>query len=208
MKEIIGRFVGIAAFACAIAAVPCYASDWPEGVPAPEATIDQLMQSYAAGNMAAAQEKYTTPTGRRVIEWLVNQYWFDERLAPFATKKATPVILDHKREGDRFEVVCLFKNDDGGATVSAIFFLQDGVMKFHDLFLVRLKGDKHDIFLSSVVDSPGWAHANFGPENPGNAPGSAAPGFGSAIRESGAVVRDIIATIMSVRTLWLMLPAL
>jgi hypothetical protein len=54
-------------FACALAAAPCYASDWPEGTPAPEDTVKLIMDSYKAGDMTNVYAYYTTNTGRRVL---------------------------------------------------------------------------------------------------------------------------------------------
>ena len=50
--------------------------------------------------------------------------------------------------------------------IAAIFFLQGGVMKFHDLFLFEMKGDRFDMFLSYVLDWPMVASIEFGVKNP------------------------------------------
>jgi hypothetical protein len=198
MKKIIGRSARIAAAVCAAAAglvvilgctegsaappvppapatvvqappAPSYTSCWPEGTPAPEDTIRRLMQSYGAGDLAAAREKYTTEVGRRVLGWLITQLWFDE--------KSAPIVTERKWKGDRFEIVCLFKSKDGTERVAAIFFLQDGVMKFHDLFLFEMKGDRFDMFLSYVLDSPLLAKAEFALKNKGKLLSSAIHGL-------------------------------
>jgi hypothetical protein len=236
MKKIIARSARIAASVCAVASLavilgyterssaqqvsptttpavkappaPSYASYWPAGTPTPEDTIRRLMQAYAAGEMTAAQAKYTTATGRQVIEWLVTQKWFAEKLATVVTKESTLVVLDRRWGGNRFEVVCLFNGKDGGTTVSAIFFLQDGAMKFHDLFLSRLRGDRHDIFLSSVMNDPGWVRANFGGTKPGEPPGAPARGIGGAIQDAGHLVKDTSTLVWAIRNLLKLLPLL
>jgi hypothetical protein len=128
-------------------------------IPKPEDTVKQLMESYRAGDMTATRTKYTTAVGRRVLDWLIAQPWFDE--------KSSPIVIERKQEGDRFEIVCLFKGKDGAEKVAAVFFLQDGVMKFHDLFLFEMKGDRFDMSLSYVLGSPWLANAEFAWKNPG-----------------------------------------
>jgi hypothetical protein len=149
--------------------------------------------------MAATRAKYTTQTGQQVIEWLVTQPWFADQSTPIVAKKSMPtgteqpppiVVLERRwQRGNRCEIACLVKSKDGGMTVTAIFFFQDGVMKFHDLFLRRLRGDRHDIFLSYVMDDPGWARANFdGYKDRSVAPGAPGQTIGGTIQGAAGTV--------------------
>jgi hypothetical protein len=182
--------------------VPTYASYRPNGTPAPEDTIKLLVQSYAAGDVTATRVKYTTPSGRRIFDWLIAQPWFVQKSAPIVVKKSTPtvierpalVVLERKHEGDRFEIIWQFNGKDGTERVAAIFFFQDGVMKFHDLFLFEVNGDKFDMFLSYVLDSPWLAQADFAWKNPGKSLGAALQAAGEVIRFAGELAQ--VATVI------------
>jgi hypothetical protein len=138
----------------------------PADPPSPEDTVRRFIQSYKARDMVVVREKYTTPIGRQMLDWMIAQRWFDDKLAP-------PIITERKSKGDRFEIVCVFKDKDGAAEkVAVIFFLQNGVMKFHDLFLFEMKGDRFNMFLSYIINSPVLAQIEFNWKNPGKFLGS------------------------------------
>ena len=81
------------------------------------------MKAYKAHDVTTANEKYTTAVGLKFLGWLVVQPWFSE--------KSSLTVTERKHEGNRFGVVAVIKNKDGMEKVSAIFFLEGGVMKFH-----------------------------------------------------------------------------
>jgi hypothetical protein len=124
-----------------------------------EDTIRLILLAYDSGDLARVKECHTTRIGWQVLEWLAKQSWFG--------KKPSPIILEKKSSGNRFELVCLFKEPDGPEKVSLILFLEDGAMKFHDVFLFDLKGDVYDMFLSHFVLHPIQANIEFGLKNPG-----------------------------------------
>jgi hypothetical protein len=119
-----------------------------------EDTIRLILLAYDSGDLARVKQHHTTRIGWQVLEWLATQSWFG--------KKSFPIILEKKSSGNRFELVCLFKEPDGTEKVSLILFLEDGAMKFHDVFLFDLKGDVYEMFLSEFVIHPIWARIKYG----------------------------------------------
>ena len=63
------------------------------------------MAAYRGGDVSDILDTKTTKVGRRVLGWLVEQKWFDER--------PDPLVTERKSQGDRQELVVVYKFADG-----------------------------------------------------------------------------------------------
>jgi hypothetical protein len=76
------------------------------------------------------------------------------------------------------------------------------MMKFHDLFLVDMKGDRFDIFLSYFVNSPTLANLQFMVTHPGKTLGSVIGGVvevaktGVEVAKTGVEVAKTVADVV------------
>jgi hypothetical protein len=145
----------VIAIICAsvFAASPAIAGDpWPEGRD-PRPLLKEVMTAYRSGDVSDVLRSKTTKVGRRVLGWLVEQKWFDER--------PTLIITEKKSQGARQELVGVYRFADGTEKVALVFFLEGGTLKFHDVFCFDMKGDRVDMFLSYILECPNQAAALF-----------------------------------------------
>jgi prepilin-type N-terminal cleavage/methylation domain-containing protein len=105
----------------------------------PRPLLAEINAAYRAGDVSDLLETRTTKVGRRVMAWLVEQKWFDERPAL--------VITEKKSQGDRQELVGVYKFADGTEKVALVFFWEGGTLKFHDVCCFDLKGHRANMFL-------------------------------------------------------------
>lgn len=125
----------------------------------PRTLLGELISAYKAGDVSRILDNKTTKVGRRVLGWLVEQKWFDERPPLLVTEK--------KVEGERSELVGVYRFQDGIEKVALVFFWEDGALKFHDVCCFDMKGDRVNMFLSFILDNPIKAKAFFALQNPG-----------------------------------------
>lgn len=102
--------------------------------------------------------EHQTEIGKQVWDWLILQKWFKGR--------ESGRILERKQEGGRYELVMLYEFPDGNEKISVVFFNENGILKFHDIFLFEMKGNHFDMFLSYIIKEPKKAQVLFCFKNP------------------------------------------
>jgi hypothetical protein len=130
---------------------------FPEGRD-PRPLLKEIIARYRDKDVSGILEARTTKVGRRVLGWLVEQKWFDER--------PDLVITEKKSQGDRHELVDVYKFADGTEKVALVFFWEGGTLKFHDVCCLDLKGIRANMFLSYILENPNAAATWFAIQNP------------------------------------------
>jgi len=96
---------------------------------------------------------FQTDIGSQVWGWMIKENWF--------RGKGVGQITEHKTHGQRQELVLTYKNQGGDERISAIFLDENGILKFHDIFLIDMNGHHLDMYLSQIIRNPGLAQKVF-----------------------------------------------
>lgn len=106
----------------------------------PDEVLAEMIRVHHDGDLTAAH-RYETRVGRVVAKWLFTQPWVDLKLSTYK-------VVDRALLGDRYEIECQVIEDGKSETVRLIFVREAGVWRFHDIYLMELKGVKFYMNLS------------------------------------------------------------
>ena len=101
---------------------------------------------------------HQTQIGRLVWDWLDQQPWFKD--------KGIGKIEQSRNAGARKEVVLRYDSVEGIERYSVVFFKENGTLKFHDIYIYEMLGDKYEMYLSHILFDRQVAQAEFDKQNP------------------------------------------
>jgi len=112
--------------------------------------------------------KHETVTGKEVWGWLIEKQWL--------RNKGNPRVIARDIECDglpnKHTLDLIYDNKEGTEHLRVDFFIEGGMLKFHDIFLKKMKDDTYDMYLSDFIYNPHLAGIEFGLKNPGKVIGS------------------------------------
>ena len=135
-------------------------SNHTKPVATPNDAWKHVFESYKKGDLSLSSA-YQTETGKKVVGWLFSQPWIDTK----------PIVLERQTTTNKYTVREIFKQQDGAAVVSLVFFKeataefplrnveQRAVWKFHDVHLWIINGDVYDLYESYILENPVKASA-------------------------------------------------
>ena len=113
-------------------------------------------------------EKHETVTGKIVWGWLIEKQWLRNKGIPRVV--ARDIECDDNPNKHTLDLI--YDSKDGTEHLRVDFFTEGGILKFHDIYLKKMKDDTFEMYLSDFIYNPHWAGIKFGLKNPGKVIGS------------------------------------
>ena len=108
-------------------------------------------------NIKLVRDHQTVPIGTQVWDWLSQQTWFKE--------KGIGKIEERRNDGSRKELVVVYDSVDGIEKYSVVFYKENGILKFHDVYIYEMMGDKYGMYLSHILRDRKIAQEEFDRQN-------------------------------------------
>ena len=134
----------------------------PPDISTPEGLLAVLYNSELYNTNTTFVYSHVTETGSNVWTWLMQQVWFKE--------KGIGKIVDRLNDGREQSLVIEYESVHGVEKVAPVFFVEDGTLKFHDLHIYELMGDKYDMDLSAWLKNPDQFKKRYRELNPVKGP--------------------------------------
>jgi len=128
----------------------------------PEGLLTNMIQSFNSGDrdISWMSAHETGVIGKLDWDWLIQKKWFKGKGVGRITG-----IAKYKNSTEQ-DLSLLYEYPDGNEQFYVSFFTENGVLKFHDIYLQEMKGDHYDMFLSHFIRDPLTAQAEFIVKNP------------------------------------------
>lgn len=134
--------------------------------PPDDTTAEGLLRNLVDPKRYGKDDQYViehqTEVGRQVWAWLSQQPWFKD--------KGIGNITERLNGGTEQSLVIEYDTIQGYEKVAPVFYKMGGILKFHDLHIYEMMGDKYDMKLSVKLLDPYRFETNYCQRNPSKCP--------------------------------------
>jgi len=145
------------------AAIHFYNNKTPVESPPDDTTAAGLLTNLVYPKLYGKNDQYLiehqTEVGRQVWDWLIQQAWFKD--------KGIGNITERLNGGTEQSLVIKYDTIHGYEKIAPIFYRMGGILKFHDIHIYEMMGDKYDMDLSVKILNPYRFETNYCQRNPG-----------------------------------------